>query len=145
MPIRRTREKASAGKIKAAENASLALKLRIQGFTYREIGERLGLTLARAHQIVTREFDLAAKELKETREAARQVELERLDAMLRGIWPKASRGNLDAIDRALRIAQRRARLQNLDDQAPASIVIDIREVIRAAAENPAFDQEEPGE
>src|SRR5262249_60655880 len=47
-------------------------------------------------------------------ESLRQLELERLDAMLMGIWSAASRGDLASIDRAIKIMERRSRFLGLD-------------------------------
>lgn len=44
----------------------------------------------------------------------RAEEVSRLDAMLAGLWPDARRGHLGAVDRVLRLMERRARLLGLD-------------------------------
>lgn len=97
--------------IDSRHTALRALDMRRAGYTYEAIAEELGLTKAGAWKLVQREL----KEL--TKEPARdlqKLELDRLDAMLLGIWDKASSGNLLAIDRALKIQERRARLLGLD-------------------------------
>jgi len=43
-----------------------------------------------------------------------QLELERLDAMQAAIWDDAMNGHLGAIDRVLKIMERRAKLLGLD-------------------------------
>jgi len=50
----------------------------------------------------------------ETAEEIRRLELERLDAMLFAIGPEVRKGSYGAIDRALKIMERRARLLGLD-------------------------------
>jgi hypothetical protein len=50
----------------------------------------------------------------EKAEEVRRLELERLDAMLAGIWSRAARGEEAAIDRVLKIQARRAALLGLD-------------------------------
>ena len=44
----------------------------------------------------------------------RSLELARLDEMLLGLWGKASRGELQSVDRVLKILERRARYLGLD-------------------------------
>ncbi|QIM20547.1 hypothetical protein G7075_04340 [Phycicoccus sp. HDW14] len=51
--------------------------------------------------------DLAAHEAK------KQLELDRLDRLQQGLWAKAARGDLGAVDRVLDISKQRARLENL--------------------------------
>jgi len=42
------------------------------------------------------------------------LELSRLDQMMQALWPKARRGHLGAIDRVLRVMERRSRYLGLD-------------------------------
>lgn len=46
-------------------------------------------------------------------EAKRQLELDRLDRLQQGLWAKAARGDLGAVDRVLDISKQRARLESL--------------------------------
>lgn len=50
----------------------------------------------------------------ETREAAREMEAQRLDKMLAAVWRGALAGDPASVDRVLRIQERRARLLGLD-------------------------------
>lgn len=47
-------------------------------------------------------------------EHLRSLEAERLDRVLAAIWRDATRGNLSAIDRVLKIMERRAKIEGLD-------------------------------
>jgi len=42
------------------------------------------------------------------------MEVERLDAMLMAVWAKAKKGDVAAVDRVLKIQERRAKLLGLD-------------------------------
>lgn len=55
-----------------------------------------------------------------------QLELDRLDRMLLGLWNGAAKGNVAAVDRVLRIMERRARYQGLDhaDQNGAVLTVE---------------------
>lgn len=111
----RGEDAASRNRIEAAERRSRALDLRKAGATYDQIAQQLGFAnrgnAQRAVQTALREI---------TAEPAREVltlELERLDTMLLGLWSDARRGKLGAVDRVLRIQERRARYQGLDHES----------------------------
>jgi hypothetical protein len=91
-----------------------ALELRKGGSSYRAIAKKLNTDVATAYKDV----DVALKSLVQMNTASaselREIELERLDAMLLSISDNLKNGHLGAIDRALRIMERRARLLGLD-------------------------------
>jgi hypothetical protein len=106
--------RSSARRVRAAERRTQALDLRKQGKTFAEIGRELGCSEQRAHAIVTGELQrLNTRRSEQAAEVAR-LELERLDALLAGVWPAAKEGEGPAIDRVLAIMARRAKLQGLD-------------------------------
>jgi hypothetical protein len=96
-----------------------ALELRKGGSSYRAIAKKLNTDVATAYKDV----DVALKSLVQMNTASatelREIELERLDAMLLSISDNLKSGHLGAIDRALRIMERRARLIGLD--APTQV------------------------
>jgi hypothetical protein len=102
--------------IQTREERLDALHMRKAGLSYTQIGRQLGMTKAGAHKLVK----TALEELRSaTTEAAAdviQLELERLDAMLMGLWAPATRGDGGAVDRVLKIMERRSRLLGLDQQ-----------------------------
>jgi hypothetical protein len=57
--------------------------------------------------------------LREPAEQARNLDLKRLDAMTLALWSQARQGNQGAVDRLLRIMERRAKLLGLD--APTKV------------------------
>lgn len=106
-----------------------AYELHLAGASYQQIADRLGYTdrssarsavlteLARHSTKHARESDLATERKIEIEEVP--SELARLDAMLVGLWPKARRGDVHAVDRVLRIGERRdVLLERQDDQQP---------------------------
>ena len=115
----------------AAERRARALELRKSGATFEEIGAEIGISAQAAHKVVWRALTdmntLAEGEAAELR----GLELARLDALLAAVWTEATSGNLPAVDRALKIGERRARLLGLD--APAKV----------AGTNAAGDEERP--
>jgi len=101
--------------VNAHERQLEALELRKAGAAYAVIAERLGYRSASgAHAAVSAALK---RTQQEPADEVRTLEIERLDRMLLAIWPQVVNGNQGAIDRALRIMERRAKLQGLD--APA--------------------------
>lgn len=89
-----------------------ALELRKAGATHDQIAEQLGV----ANRSVAWKLVRSAivEIVREPAEEVLQIELARLDAMLLGCWTKAKSGDPHAIDRALRIMDRRAKYLGLD-------------------------------
>ena len=98
--------------VKALDNQLKALELRKAGVSYQRIADALGYKSASgAHKAV---HTALKKTLQEPADELRTLELARLDDMLKAIAPHVAAGNLTAIDRALKIQERRARLLGLD-------------------------------
>jgi len=98
--------------VKAYERQKEALSLRLVGLSYDAIAERLGFAnrsgAFRAVQAALK------KTLQEPADELRTLELERLDSMLLPMMAQAKKGNQGAVDRVLRIMERRAKLLGLD-------------------------------
>lgn len=103
------------------------LRMRKVGATYAEIAraaiDRFGADALPggwcdryAHKDVKRELDKLHNEIGENAVEVLELELQRLDDLLKGLWPLAARSNPDtkAVDRVLKIMERRARLLGLD-------------------------------
>ena len=98
--------------IKAHDRQLEALALRKAGVQYADIATKLGYRAASGAWRAVRAA--LKKTLQEPAEELRVLAEARLDAMLLAIWPQAVKGSQGAIDRALRIEQRRAELRGLD-------------------------------
>ena len=98
--------------MKVLQREVSALTLRMEGKTFEEIAAALGY----ANRSCAYAAVMAALErnIDEPTAEMRNLELKRLDKMLAGLWPSASKGNGLAVDRALKIMARRARLMGLD-------------------------------
>jgi hypothetical protein len=103
-----------AKRLNAAEIRRKALVMRRSGATFDLIGQALGVSKQRAHAVITAELARMAAENAVDAEALRALEVDRLDRLLRGLWQRAQDGDLGAVDRALKIAHRRAALLGLD-------------------------------
>ena len=106
--------KTSGERLTAAQRRSQALALRRQGETLKTIAGELGCGVTRVHQYVAAELQKLNEQAGEDARLMRKLEAERLDRATTGIWPKVIRGDLLAIDRLIKIMERRAKLFGLD-------------------------------
>jgi hypothetical protein len=94
------------------ERENEALKLRRQGYTYDRIAGELGYANATgARRLVKRAIGRA---VQDNVDDLRRLENDRLDEMQAAIYPAATVGDTDAIDRVLKIQARRAAMNGLD-------------------------------
>ena len=93
----------------------LAQQLRIQGYEWQEIAERIGIKGGKgaAYNLVNNALIQA---MREGDKAMRELENLRLDALHRVYWPKAVEGDGWSHDRVLHQMERRAALNGLDAQ-----------------------------
>lgn len=111
-----------------AERKRNALELRLAGASYRDIAQALGISPATAMQDCKEALaDIPMQQADEMR----TVELSRLDRLQRAVWPKAVKGDLQAVDRAIKIIDRRAKLFGLD--APQQVQITANDIDLDAA------------
>ena len=106
--------KLSARKIESAQRQQKAIDLRLAGATFEKIGDALGVSRQAAHKMVGRAVSQMAEDNADAIERVRAIEVARLDRLLLGVWQPARSGDLRAVDRALKIMERRARLLGLD-------------------------------
>lgn len=111
-----------------AERKRNALELRLAGASYRDIAQALEVSPATALQDCKEALaDIPAQQADEMR----TVELSRLDRLQRAVWPRAIKGDLQAVDRAIKIIDRRAKLFGLD--APQQVQITANDIDLDAA------------
>jgi len=123
MPSRRsvTAPTSRPARIHAAERQARALELRKAGATFQQIADQLGYAnRAAARNAVMRALQSI---IGEPAQELRQLELERLDAMMLGLWPRARKGDEAAVDRVLKIMERRAKLLGLDTPARTDVTV----------------------
>lgn len=111
--MNRTREgKTSVRMVKAAEKQRQALELRKTGMTYSRICEETGYgSESAAYKAV---MTALKKMLQEPAEECRKMEIARLDALLKGLWWAAEKGDYQSVIAALKVEERRAKLLGLD-------------------------------
>lgn len=90
------------------ERREKALELHLAGASYDQIAKACGYAgRSGAYKAVQ---DKLKERAENVDELPQETELARLDAMLVGLWPAARRGNVQAVDRVLKIEERRAEL-----------------------------------
>lgn len=119
--------------IEQAQHDAEAARLRAQGWGYAQIGEKLGVSMQGAHQAVQRALTAA---VREPADDVRALELSRLDLLWQAAWTVLTKHHvtvqqgkvvylgdepleddapvLNAIDRLLKVQDRRAKLLGLD-------------------------------
>lgn len=109
----------SKRRLEAAANQRKALKLRKAGQSFDAIAQELGYASRSGafHAVMS----ALRKTLQEPADEVRKMELERLDSMLEATWEFAMTGKPEAVDRVLKIMERRAKYLGLD--APKEINI----------------------
>jgi DNA-binding CsgD family transcriptional regulator len=113
------------GSIAVRERERVAVELRVQGYSYAEIGDRLGVSRKMASRIVNRAMD---RVLREPVGQLIDLELARLDALWQAMWPRALRGSARHAEVCVRICERRARLLGLDQPAKLEMRMSVEEV-----------------
>jgi predicted DNA-binding protein (UPF0251 family) len=106
-----TRPKAIAAR--EIEVAILRLK-RDECLTVREIADRLGIGKSTVHERLKSALDEMEEVASEERERLRRIEYARLEHYTAQLSTKIERGNMKAIDRAIKLSQRRSALLGLD-------------------------------
>lgn len=104
----------SAAKARTLDRQKQALELRRMGKGYIEIAAHLGMSKSQAHRLVRAGLEDARAQIGAEANELKAEELSRLDAMLQGVWPDARKGGQGAIDRVLKIMERRSKLLGLD-------------------------------
>lgn len=119
------RQTTTAEQLTTADRRAFVLAMRKTGATYRKIAAAAvarfgsdalpaGWDERFAFKDILRELSRLRETMGEDAEAIRQVELERLDRLTEAVWSRATAGDDSAIDRVLKLMDRRARYLGLD-------------------------------
>lgn len=138
-----------ARRVKAAERTRQAIALKKAGLSLEAIGQRLGISKAAAGKALHRGLaELRAETLVDAEEL-RAIEAARLDQAQAAIWPRVLQGNDGAIDRFVRLSQRRAALLGLDAPTKVDQRTELTgswaDLVRSATELPVVATEETGD
>jgi hypothetical protein len=84
----------------AKQRRQQALQLHLAGATFQAIADTLGYAnRGTAHKVVHEALDELAPDIK----PHQATKVARIDAMLQGLWPKARKGDVQAIDRVIKL------------------------------------------
>lgn len=89
-------------------------KLRTAAWSIRDIAAHLKVSIGTVHSDIAAVFERTMDKADGAIERARAVSLERLDVATKGIWPEVESGDVDAIDRLVKVEARRSKLLGLD-------------------------------
>ena len=104
----------SPAKARRLELQAKAVDLRRSGLGFVEIGDRLGIGKSTAHRLIDEGMASARAQIVASVDELRAEEVSRLDGMLAKLYPLAAEGDVQAIDRVIKIGERRAKLLGLD-------------------------------
>lgn len=119
-----------------AERDAKIMRLRIAGWTLARIGEHVGLSTSQVHTVIGQRI---AAEVQPAADELRALEITRLDDLLARAYTVMADGEasgdlrLKAIDRALRVAERRAKLLGLDSPVQLDVALEQRLDVEADA------------
>jgi hypothetical protein len=107
------------------ERERVAVALRVEGCTYAEIGDQLGVSDRMASRIVNRAMDRVLRE-----PVGQLVELEaaRLDALWAAMWPRVLAGSARHAEVCVHICARRCQLLGLDQPSKLEMRMSVEEV-----------------
>lgn len=111
------------------ERDIMMYELRKRGLSYEQIGKAMQISSSTAHKGVARMTERILKRMSTDRAAQAALDLERLDSLLANVWDLTRKRKIEgpggeeielppsfeAIDRALKIMDRRAKLLGLDN------------------------------
>lgn len=109
----------NAAKARRLDRQNKALELRRMGLGYTAIAQQIGIGKSQAHRLVVAGLADAAAKVSASADELRTEDVDRLDALLGSIWSRARKGEVAAVDRVLKILERRAKLLGIE--APVRI------------------------
>lgn len=104
----------AAKNIRMMERRYQVVKMRKEGYTTKEIADTLGINVVTVRDDIVRLLKQTITETAETTEENRQLQIERLDGLLKKYYGMAEMGSLAAAATVLAIEARRAKLLALD-------------------------------
>ncbi len=123
-----SRSKNSALDVKAQDRRTEALRYRIMGYTFEQIGEAMGFARARAWELVDEEMRARSREQQGVGNQLRMIMLERYERMINRLWklcyPVDGGVDLQALDRLIHVQEHISRMCGLHE--PQRVVLDIR-------------------
>lgn len=92
---------------------TLVLRMHLAGVTYRDIGNRVNLSVGGVHKVIKRELRQSAYRRDDLADDAVEQYLARMEALLAANWPKAIRGDARSTEQCRRMLDSMARVQGI--------------------------------
>jgi hypothetical protein len=96
------------------------------GYDARRISDELDIPMDRVSNIIKSALQKLTKDMRGQAEEVRSLEMTRLDDLQSAIWGDCMEGKLTAIDRVLKIMERRSKLVGLDAPERLDIKADLK-------------------
>tara|TARA_R110001599_G_scaffold174976_3_gene366982 strand:+ start:2652 stop:3140 length:489 start_codon:yes stop_codon:yes gene_type:complete len=106
--------------------ATNVLELRKMGLDATKISDELDVPLDRVRNIISGALKKLTKDMRGQAEQIRSLEMTRLDDLQAAIWMECMDGKLTAIDRVLKIMERRSKLVGLDAPERLDVKADLK-------------------
>lgn len=106
--------------------ATNILRLRKMGYDARRISDELDIPMDRVSNIIKSALQKLTKDMRGQAEEIRSLEMTRLDDLQSAIWSDCMEGKLTAIDRVLKIMERRSKLVGLDAPERLDVKADLK-------------------
>ena len=100
------------------------MQLRVAGWAVWQIAEHVGISITNVHNHIFDQLSSWRDMTQEMSNELRELEVQRLDEFLRALWPKIQTGNPRAIETALKVSERRAKLLGLDAPEKREVTVD---------------------
>jgi hypothetical protein len=100
------------GNAVAAERRQRAFDLRIAGWSHRQIGKEIGVSHVQAGRYIAEALEESAQRTALKADQLREIELHRIDEVLRGLW--SSKDEPQTASVIIRLGERRSKLLGLD-------------------------------
>jgi len=111
---RKRTPKRAAAELVIEDRRAQAARLRVAGWPLRDIAAHLNVSLGTIHGDLEAVLDRTKETTDDVVRRERAVSNERLDAITKGLWAKASTGVISAAEAVVKIEDRRAKLNGLD-------------------------------
>ncbi len=104
----------SVNRAKVTANQAEVMRHRVDGKSFREIAELTGISRAHCHRLAQAAMEELQVRTQTDAEAVVALELGRLDVAVAAIMLKVREGHMGAIDRLIRLSERRTRLLGVE-------------------------------
>jgi hypothetical protein len=110
-PRKKRSPKQQAAELAVEGRRAKAAKLKLAGWSMRDIAAHLKCSVGTVHSDIAAVFERTRDVADGAIDRAKAISLARLDVATRGIWPSVESGDLDAVDRLVKIESTRAKLE----------------------------------